>query len=268
MTREDFERYVPSAVMPDDTLFERIAGHLEAGEADVKSLLGADLYAVRDQDLTLLNLCNRMACLVAYKTAIPHLDLVLTENGFGVVSNQNVAPASSERVNRLRQQVQFSLDDSIDDLLDYLRGNQQWVNTYTATAVFRSLVWNGRQQLVYFAIPNGHRSSLDELRPKISAAEEKVKHCISPEFFDELCDAVRLRTATADQNTAIHKILMTIGADVTDDKAMAHFHVKKLVEWLDGNIRTFTTYANSTAYAANTFEPYKNEKDDPCYFFG
>lgn len=268
MTREDFEYYVPSAVMPADDLFERITEHFEEGESDVKSLLGGDLYDARDQDLTLLNLCKRMVCLTAYKMAIPHLDLVLTENGFGVVSNTNVAPASAERVNRLRQQVQFSLDDTIDELLDYLRGNEHWVETYTARGVFRSLAWNGRQQLVYFAIPNGHRSSLDELRPKISAAEEKVKHCISPEFFDELCDAVRLRTATADQNTAIHKILMTIGADVTDDKAMAHFHVKKLVEWLDGNIRTFTTYANSTAYAANTFEPYKNEKDDPCYFFG
>ena len=268
MTREEFEYYIPSAVMPDDTLFERIEEQLAEGESDVKSLLGSDLYDERDQDLTLFNLCKRMACLTAYKIAIPHLDLVLTENGFGVVSNQNVAPASAERVNRLRQQVQFALDDTIDELLDYLRGNADWVETYTATAVFRSLVWNGRQQLVYFAVPNGHRSTLDELRPKISAAEAKIKHCISPEFFDELCDAVRLRTATSEQNTAIHKILMTIGADVTDDKAMAHFHVKKLVEWLDGNIRTFTTYANSTAYEANTFEPYQNEKDDPCYFFG
>ena len=268
MTREEFEYYVPSAVMPDDTLFERIAEQLAEGESAVKSLLGGDLYATREEDLTLLNLCKRMACLTAYKLAIPHLDLVLTENGFGVVSNQNVAPASAERVNRLRQQVQFALDDTIDELLDLLRGNEQWVNTYVAVKVFRSLVWNGRQQLVYFGVPNGHRSTLDELRPKITAAEAKVQHCISPEFYQELCDAVRLRTATAEQNTAIHKILMTVGADVTEDRAMAHFHVKKLVEWLDGNIRTFSTYANSTAYAANTFEPYKNEKDDPCYFFG
>ena len=268
MTRQEFEYYIPSAVMPDDTLFDRIAQQLHEGDAHVKSLLGASLYDERDEDLTLLNLCKRMAALTAYKLAIPHLDLVLTDNGFGVVSNQNVAPASADRVNRLRQQVQDALDDTIDELLDYLRGNPLWVNTYTAQGVFRSLAWNARQQLVYFAIPNGHRSSLDELRPKISAAEEKVKHCISSEFFDELCNAVRLRTATAEQNTAIHKILMTVGADVTGDKAMAHFHATKLVEWLDANIRTFTTYANSTAYAANTFEPYKNEKDDPCYFFG
>lgn len=268
MTREEFEYYVPSAVMPDDDLFNRIAEYLQEGESEVKSLLGGDLYADREEDLTLFNLCKRMACLTAYKLAIPHLDLVLTDNGFGVVSNANVAPASADRVNRLRQQVQFSLDDTIDELLDYLRSNVQWVETYTACNVFRSLVWNGRRQMVYFAQPNGHRTSLDELRPKISAAEEKIKHCISPEFFEELCDAVRLRTATAEQNTAIHKILMTVGADVTGDKTMACYHAKKLVEWLDGNIRTFPTYANSTAYAANTFESYKNEKDDPCYFFG
>ena len=268
MTREEFEYYVPSAVMPDDTLFERITEHFDESEADVKSLLGGGLYDERDQDLTLLNLCKRMVCLTAYKMAIPHLDLVLTENGFGVVSNTNVAPASAERVNRLRQQVQFSLDDTIDELLDYLRGNAKWVDTYTARGVFRSLVWSGRQQLVYFGVPNGHRSTLDELRPKISAAEAKVKHCISPEFYDELCDAVRMRTATAEQNVAIHKILMTIGADVSGDSSSAHFHVKQLVAWLDGNIRTFPTYANSTAYAANNFEPYRNEKDDPCYFFG
>lgn len=268
MTRDQFEYFIPSAVMPDDTLFERIAEQLAYGEAQLKSLLGETLYDIRTDDLTLLNLCNRYVCLTAYRQAIPHLDLVLTENGFGVVSNQNVAPASAERVNRLRQQVQFALDDATDDLLDYLRGDPAWVETPAAVATFRSLAWNGRRQLVYFGIHNGHRSDLDALRPRITAAEAKVQHCISPEFYEELCDAVRENTATAMQDTAIHKILQVLGADATDDKPMAHFHVKKLVEWLDGNIRTFKTYANSTAYAANTFEPYKNEKEDPCYFFG
>ena len=34
----------------------------------------------------------------AMRTAIPSLDIVITPNGFGVVSNQNIAPASKERV--------------------------------------------------------------------------------------------------------------------------------------------------------------------------
>ena len=268
ITQEQFERYIPSAVMPDSTVFDRIAEYLGEGETEVKSLLGSTLYDSREDDQELLALCNRMACLCAYREAIPHLDLVLTENGFGVVSNQNVAPASMQRVNTLRQQVQQSLEDTIDDLLDYLRGNADWVNTYAATETFRSIVWNAHKQMFYFGQPNAHRSQMDELRPKISSAETKLKHCISDEFFDELCTAVKMRTATDMQNTCIHYIMMVIGADATDDYKMARFHVGRLVDFLDRNISTFTTYANSTAYAANTFEPYRNEKEDPCYFFG
>ncbi len=268
MTREDFEFYIPSAVMPDDALFERIAAHLDEGEAAVKSLLGGDLYAVRAQDLSLDNLCKRMACLAAYKGAMAHLDVVLTDNGFGVVNNANVAPASAERVARLRQQVQDDLDDTVDALLECLRGDARWVDSETAKGVFCSLVWNARRQLVYFGIPNGHRSQLDELRVKIASAEVRIKQCVSPEFFAELCDALRLAKCDAMQNTAIHKILLTVGADATGDHAGACWHVKKLVEWLDGNIRAFPTYANSSAYAANTFEPYRNGKDDACFFWG
>lgn len=269
MTRREFEHYIPSAVMPDEALFERISEYVDEGKAEVRELVGEQLYATREEwSRELVTLSKRMAYLRAYQLVIPHLDLVLTESGFGVVSNQNVAPASAERVERLREQVGASLDDTIDEILEELRGNVKWVETLPAMETFRSLVWNGRQQLAYFGEPNGHRTALATLRPKISAAEARVQHCISPEFYQELCDAVRLRAATVEQNTAIHKILMTIGADVTGDGAMARFHVKNLVEWLDGNIRIFPTYANSTAYAANTFEPYRNEKDDTTYFFG
>lgn len=182
ITQEQFERYIPSAVMPDSSIYDRIAEYLDEGETEVKSLLGSTLYDSREDDQELLALCNRMACLFAYKTVIPQLDLVLTENGFGVVSNQNVAPASMQRVNTLRQQVQQSLEDTIDDLLDYLRGNVDWVNTYAATETFRSIVWNAHKQMFYFGQPNAHRSQMDELRPKISSAETKLKHCISDEL--------------------------------------------------------------------------------------
>ena len=254
--------------MPDDTLFERIAEYIDEGFVEVKSLLGSTLYDNMSDDPDLLALGNRMASLYAYKTVIPHLDLVLTENGFGVVNNQNVSPASMQRVNTLRQQIAQSLDDTIDDILDYVRGNADWVNTYVATETFRSIVWNAKKQMFYFGQPNGHRTQMNELRVKITSAETKLKHCISDEFFDELCTAVRMNTATDMQNTCIHYIMMVIGADATDDDKMARFHVGRLVDFLDRHISTFTTYANSTAYAANTFESYRNAKEDPCYFFG
>ena len=36
----------------------------------------------------------------AMRQAVPSLDLVLTPNGFGIVSNSNIAPASKERVEK------------------------------------------------------------------------------------------------------------------------------------------------------------------------
>ena len=37
----------------------------------------------------------------AFARAIPNLDLILTPNGFGIVANTNIAPASKDRVERL-----------------------------------------------------------------------------------------------------------------------------------------------------------------------
>ena len=49
------------------------------------------------------NKCISIHCIPTTKEliAIPSLDLVLTTNGFGIVSNQNVVPASRERVDAL-----------------------------------------------------------------------------------------------------------------------------------------------------------------------
>ena len=40
MTRQEFEYYIPSAVMPNDELFDRIADCLEQGEREAARLLG------------------------------------------------------------------------------------------------------------------------------------------------------------------------------------------------------------------------------------
>ena len=62
----------------------------------------------------------------AYKNAIPSLDLVLTPNGFGIVSNQNVAPASKERVERLLASLEAERDRNLEQLLLRLPTVEGW----------------------------------------------------------------------------------------------------------------------------------------------
>ena len=57
----------------------------------------ADLEA---SHTTRILVCQIAAC-DAFLRAIPHLDVILTPSGFGIVSNSNIAPASRERVERL-----------------------------------------------------------------------------------------------------------------------------------------------------------------------
>lgn len=62
-------------------------------------------------------LTERIVVLEAFRRAIPSLDLVLTPNGFGIVSNDNMAPASSDRVSRLIDQLEEDRDECIEQLI-------------------------------------------------------------------------------------------------------------------------------------------------------
>ena len=62
----------------------------------------------------------------AYMTAIPSLDLVLTPNGFGIVSNQNVAPASRERVEALITSLESQRDAAIESFILRLSSRTDW----------------------------------------------------------------------------------------------------------------------------------------------
>lgn len=267
ITKEIFESVCPSAVMPDDTLFKRISDYISKGEAVASSIMGP-AWANYENDATLALHAHRVICLHAYGEALPHLDIVLTETGLGVVSNQNVAPASNDRVNRLRKQIQDSLDDAIDDLIDALRGVEAWRSSIHARILFSSLVWNARLQLPIMGITDDHRTKMAELCPKIVAAEEVLKHHISEALHHELCFAQQDNAASAEQNTVINKSLFFIGAYLAGDRAMARFHMAKLVEYLEQHLTDFPAYENSTAHQANTFTPYENKKYDTTYFFG
>ena len=62
----------------------------------------------------------------AYMTAIPSFDLVLTPNGFGIVSNQNVVPASRERVDALITSLESQRDAAIEALILRLSSKTDW----------------------------------------------------------------------------------------------------------------------------------------------
>jgi len=112
---ETSEEWAIQNFVPDD-LFETIAATPEAAETASDS---AAIEALRKP-------LEKVIASHAFMNAIPSLDLVLTPNGFGIVSNQNIAPASRERVERLRDSLEAERDRNLEHLLLRLPSVEGW----------------------------------------------------------------------------------------------------------------------------------------------
>ena len=100
--------YLPNAlatVQGEMSLFDKLSADLQLAEnwLSVHFLDTSLLTRIAEEEgaETAGNLCRRIVVADALLRAVPSLDLVLTPNGFGIVSNQNIAPASKDRVDRL-----------------------------------------------------------------------------------------------------------------------------------------------------------------------
>ena len=131
-------RFVPNvlkSVQGELALFEKIQSHLEVAEdwlcANFLSAPVLEMLATLGDDSTnkLLHHARIAEVAEAMLHAIPQLDLVLTPNGFGIVSNSNVAPASKERVERLLSSLEKMRDDTLQVLLPMLTAEAAWADT-------------------------------------------------------------------------------------------------------------------------------------------
>lgn len=142
----------------------------------------------------------------ALSWAIPSLDLVLTPNGFGVVSTQNIAPASKERVNRLIGSLADYRDECIGNILPALGGESQWLTSSQALFFGETLF----PDLAITDQVKGTGSKWERylaLRPKILDIEASLaEEFFSPELMERLRNEVLRKTHTADLARVINAI--------------------------------------------------------------
>lgn len=109
----DLRKYIPNMeiTLDDDTsFFERIHTQLIAAEAFVQAILVPSDLLVGDD---LRELVSKAVACHAFALAVPQLDLYLTSNGFGIISNNNTAPASRERVSALIESLYRTRDEAL-----------------------------------------------------------------------------------------------------------------------------------------------------------
>lgn len=202
----------------------------------------------------------------ALSWAIPSLDLVLTPNGFGVVSTQNIAPASKERVNRLIGSLADYRDECIGNILPALGGESQWLTSSQALFFGETLF----PDLAITDQVKGTGSKWERylaLRPKILDIEASLaEEFFSPELMVRLRNEVLRKTHTAD----LARVINAIRGQVVDLLNGGLIRMRDMIDVVN-HIRCYPDlfpewHASETA---KLFSPpiFTNLKTDKGYWF-
>ena len=183
-----------------------------------------------------------------------------------MVSNQNIAPASKERVDRLIGSLADYRDDCIANLLPALVGASQWLTSSQASFFGETLF----PDLAITDQVKGTGSKWERylsLRPKILDIEASLaEEFFSPELMVRLRNEVLRRTHTAD----LARVINAIRGQVVDLLNGDSIRMRDMIDVVN-HIRRFPDlfpewHASETA---KLFAPpiFKNKKESRGYFF-
>lgn len=270
LSQTAFEQYVPAfrdaesrtyeAILPYMESFRDTAYHAMKVPQDFLDTAKVEAYIYRN----------------AAHRALPHLDLVLTDNGFAVVSNSNLAPASRDRVAALQERLREEKDDARDLLLFALCETEAWRTSDECRRLRSTLLWCPMLCRRYgVTTAEGRPIYLREflaLLPQVEAAHAKVTSIVSNEQMTWLLQNQDEYNRT--DNTDVACIILRehcrrlMSALITGRRDSARVLTTRLQEFLNLHTDELPEYNGSTKYQADHFTPYENGKNDPCFFFG
>lgn len=266
--KETFEKYVPAFASPTEDLYLSISSFTADVLEDLIIKVGDAWESVMEKD-AFARMAEKYVCLTAAYNAIPYLDLVATETGFGVVSNQNVAPASAHRVNNLREKLRIDKSVALDNLLDYLIKNSDWGSSDEAKATVQMLVWCptvARRYGITFKGDKVYHEEFDDIQWDLLMTESYVGMEISDKLYDALVTRVRTNRLEGVYAAVLKASYAYIAAYMESDHPV--LALNSLLHILEEYADSLPEYKESATYRARHSDNYQNKKEDGCFFFG
>ena len=273
-TDEQLRSNIPNiiaSVKGEVPFIERLALFLDLAEDWVKTTFTSEstfntICGYTDSN-NIKILCSRLVVADALRRAIPSLDIVLTPNGFGVVSTQNLAPASKPRVDRLVGSMLAHRDDCIAALLPELVGASKWLTSSQADFFGATLF---PDLAIVDSVGGATGSKWEkylELRPQVIDLEASL----AEEWFSpELMSALRSENLRGDLTEKRNEIVRQVKAQVVGYLRSGSFNSRRLadiVNYIRMNPEFFSEWHKSET--AKLFAPpvFRNEKKASGYFF-
>lgn len=272
-TDEQLRNYLPNAlttVEGESSLYEKIEPYLRKAETWLtRNFLGEDfmcgMEAAPETD-ALRALCCHITALDALRRAIPSLDLILTPNGFGIVSNQNIVPASADRVNRLIESLLSNRDDLASDLLLKLAVTPSWQSSVQA-AYFGATLWPNLELATLAGHSADKWTHYKSLRLRaITIEQELAENFISEELMARLRRNMLLQQVTAEERTIIDAVRQTT-LEMLAGKTLDYKRMFSTVQRIRTRPATFPEWQDS--YTAMLFcrPSFENHKDSGGYWW-
>lgn len=206
----------------------------------------------------------------AMRQAIPSLDVVLTPNGFGIVSNQNVAPASKERVERLIESMTAGRDLNIDYLLDSLSERTDWQQTKQRDWFCQTLLQSPRDAElgVYGPEWTGNRwEAFIELRERARNIEAAIaERWVSEALMERLRQAIITPGSPSKDAALALRLRDCVFAELKGEPRRCRM-LDSVVNYVRQLPEEYPEWAESDT--ARLFDPpvFRNEKNSKGYFF-
>lgn len=268
INKPDFDLAIPAAKEAKGTVFAKLEKKINAAIVDIgDDILGeVGIQYVNDNPESVATWAVKvLASVDVFLKEMRGLDLVLTETGFGIVSTNNTAPASKMRVDALDGELRLKWLRAHDELLKQCFKMNGW---YQQGLVIIDTLFCFFDFLKQFA---GYQAPISKdwetATATILDTDRWLRDKISDEFMDELIMQMATNSLTDKNKGVVHQIRRIFGVALQGNKGTAYEYFRRLMNTLESDLESFSTYAGSQSYEANHFKPYENKAEDGAFHF-
>ena len=228
----------------------------------------------------LLPFVQRPLVFLAFLQGIDMLNVVITNNGIGVVSTTNLAPASKDRVQALKKSITDNAWDNIEALLafleTYIDDYPAWESSDAFTYQYEYLI-NSATKFNEFVPINRSRVTFLKLRPSMADAELlKIAPQISPELMQEIKDQIKSGSVSDDNAAILPNLQRSLAyfSYSTEYKSMEHqnmaiTYIMEVKKVIDASPDNYPAYRDSDVYneTLESYQTFENDENSKLVMF-
>lgn len=267
ISAEDFATIIGTPSSQIAELFEKTQPFFAEAQSQLEKQLRYNVASIPNENYFISSV-NSYIVLYAFYSAIPHIDLIWTPTGFGIVSNNTLAPASRDRIAELRSQLLNRACKHLHYLIADLMRIDSYVDSIKPISFIFSLA-----QYEYIAGEQTKPEEFSLFSANFKQPEHKLKRLIGADELDNLRYVAARQwlpsfDATPEERQVIDLITRYVVA-AANNICTADEYLPQILAIVndDKNLETFSRYATSSEYQANNFAHYENTADKPSFFF-